>query len=294
MLTPTPRQLLQAAVFAAICVADCASGQHRETRQPRARQVALDLSHFVRASHLFVNTDQRRHFYTALPEEEGVRQLRGLAQSSSVEESFVHVSTGRRSIWFEIGEREGPFRSDPTHGIDMVLDELRGARFPDPQISLYHFHTQVALEEISLYAPIDVNLNEQHGMRVSYPPELQLLPSPNDLVVHVKLEDAIQRYVATKPGATMTGDYVVTPNGVFSIGVQQDLHEYTLLQASIGDFGSAVRSMTRTLALALLRAGSDSMQRAQMIGTPASIELRLDDVLGYCRQLGIDVKYRPF
>jgi len=264
-------------------------------RQPRARQAALDLSHFVRTSHLFVNTDQHRHFYAELPQEEGVRQLRGLARASSVEESFVHVYTGRRSVWFEIGEREGPFRSDPSHGIEMVLEELRHVRFPDPQISLYHLHTQAGFEEASLYAPIiDVNLHARHGMNVRYPPELQLLPSPNDLVVHVKLEDTIQRYASTKQGAAMAGDYVVTPNGIFSVGVQRDLLDYTMLQASIAGFGFAVRSMTRTLALAMLRAGSDSMQRAQTIGTPASIELRLDDVLGYCQQLGIDVKYRPF
>gem|GEM_PF-6824403 len=298
MLTPTPRQLLQAAVFAAICVADCASRQLPEARQPRSRpaqQAALGLSHFVRTSHLFVNTDQHRHFYAALSPDEGLRQLHELARNSSVEESFVHVQTGRHSVWFEVGEREGPIRSDPSRGIEMVLEELQHSRFPSPQISFYHLHTQAAFEEISLYAPlIDVNLHARHGMTVRYSPDLQLLPSPNDLVIHAKLEDAVRRYAATKPGATMVGDYVVAPDGIFSMGIQQDLQEYTMLQASIGGFGFAVMGMTRTVALALLRAGSDSMQRAQTIGTPSSIELRLDDVLQYCGELGITIKYQPF
>ncbi len=296
MLTPNPRQLLQVAVLAIASAAGCASEQLPAARQPQPLQATLDLSHFVRAERLSVNTDQHQHFYAELSQEEGVLQLRELARVSPVEESFVLVHAGRHSVWFEIGEREGLFRSDPANGIEMVLEELRHARFPSPQISLYHLHTQAVFEEISLHAPlIDVNLHARHGMRVSYPPELQLIPSPSDLVMHVKLEETIRHYATTKPGATMAGDYVVTPNGIFSVGVQPDLHDYTLLQASIsGGFGYTVPSMTRTFALALLRAGSDSMQRAQTIGTPASVDLRLDDVLHYCQELGIIIRYQPF
>jgi hypothetical protein len=95
---------------------------------------------------LYVNTDATEHYVIQKSEEDGVKDLRALTATSSVEESWIFVSgTDQKnnpiSLWYEIGENETSesiafLGSAPPS----VLKDLERRGVKISSWSLYHFH----------------------------------------------------------------------------------------------------------------------------------------------------------
>lgn len=163
---------------------------------------------FKKADSLFVNTKPNEHYYVEASREEGLVQLRELAETSPLEESFYHVEDANNSYWLEVGIEETPHS---------VVDELFEVFFPKgtrPKITSYHIHPKLSLNR-SLYSC-------DNSGSIIFSDNILSIPSGHDIIRYIELKN-ISTNIEFKSSC------VITPQGMWIFASDRQLEEKLLI-----------------------------------------------------------------
>lgn len=190
---------------------------------------------FQQADHLFINTNPSAHYYVdGLSKRKGLYQLRDLAKTSDVEEGFVHVQAGTRSLWFEIGEQE---EITKTYGgktvvrrqqvnlgkviVELLIPELQEMGLERMKITTSHLHPQKMIDDSRKNFSYNYGSSHSDGrlFKVRWSSEVRSLPSPDDILNYVIIKELFQFELKGK--MEQYENYVVTPTGYFTFDVNE-------------------------------------------------------------------------
>lgn len=259
--------------------------------------------YFQRSDTLFVNTDPQAHYYTEMPEEEGIQRLKELAETSPVEESFAHVTAGKYSFWFEVGEDERSNEVSEGKSIFTFLAELRNLPFHSEPIECthYHLHIQEGIRRTEDNIPLKgatrhhYGFNGERDITTYFLPAIDRIPSDKDMTSHA-VWTVIIPLTSIGKDVKVSPSRVITPEGIFSYYTDSYLNSLAL--NALKSEENAHQHVREAWISALMRSEEYSQRRAYLENSD-SAQVTIEDILACFRPGKIHVnhmviEYSPF